>query len=113
MYFIVALTKYEFLMPFQRMYLVVGNKQMFSGFLKSMFSRNVKELCLWKGFGTKRLVYVMNAFHSYQGQCGDHEIALRGLKHSHHGRRKLCNEISHNGKLPPAFPQKMAQLLLY
>lgn len=59
---------------------------------------------------------VMNASCSYQGQCGDHEIALRGLKHSHHERRKrvqLCDEILHNGKLPPALPPKMSQLLLY
>jgi len=59
---------------------------------------------------------MMNALCSNQGQCGDHEIALKGLKHSHHWRRKhvqLCDEISHNGKLPPEFPQQMAQLLLY
>lgn len=73
--------------------------QIFSGFLSARFSRNVKELCLCKGFGTKRLVCVMNASCSYQGHCGEHEIALRGLKHSHHERRKcvqLCDEILHD-----------------
>lgn len=46
------------------MHLVAGDKilmQIFSGFLRARFSKNVKELCLCEGFGTKRLVYVMNA----------------------------------------------------
>ncbi len=78
------------------MHLVAGNKilmQIFSGFLRARFSKNEKELCLWEGFGTKRLVYVMNASCSYQGQCGDHRIALRGLKHSHNERRKRYSSV--------------------